>query len=124
VVKRTMLGKQPGFLAAGVGARLGSGAGRRHLARIDPQSGEVVTRVKVGDNLKFGDIDIGGGKIWLRTTDDQLFAVVDPKTNTVSARVGKAAGSGALRYSSKGVWTTAHDEHTLTWWPTSGKMEK
>jgi len=94
------------------------------LVRIDPQSGEIVTRVKVGDNLKFGDIDVGGGKVWLRTTDDQLFAVIDPKTNTVSARIGKAAGSGALRYSSKGVWTTAHDQHTLTWWPAPEKIGK
>jgi len=124
VVKKTMLGKQPGFLAAGVGAVWVQEQLDGTLARIDPQSGEIVTRVKVGDNLKYGDIDIGDGKVWLRTTDDQVFAVVDPKTNKVSARVGKAAGSGALRYSSKGVWTTAHDEHTLTWWPVSGKIGK
>ncbi len=27
-----------------------------------------------------------------------------------------AAGSGALRYTSDGIWTSAHDVHTLSWW--------
>ena len=44
-------------------------------------------------------------------------AVIDPKAMTVTARMGKPAGSGALRFTKKGVWTTAHDVHTLTWWP-------
>lgn len=124
VVGRTALGREPGFLVAGEGAVWVQEQGDGTLARIDPETGDVSGRVKVDETLKYGDIDAGGGKIWLRTTDDQLFAVIDPKTNTVSARVGKAAGSGALRYSSKGVWTSAHDEHTLTWWPNPGKMGK
>ncbi|MFT2536377.1 hypothetical protein ACMWQD_28780, partial [Escherichia coli] len=66
---------------------------------------------------KWGDIDAGGGKVWLRTTDDQVFAVIDPQTLAIRARIGKAAGSGALRYTPAGIWSTAHDEHTLTWWP-------
>jgi hypothetical protein len=27
--------------------------------------------VKVGAVLKYGDIDTGGGKVWLRSTEDQ-----------------------------------------------------
>ena len=42
---------------------------------------------------------------------------IDPKALTVVARLGKAEGSGALRYASGGLWTSAHDVHTLTWWP-------
>jgi DNA-binding beta-propeller fold protein YncE len=117
VTATTMLGKEPGFLVAGQGAVWVQEQGDGTLARIDPVSGAVTGRVKLGANLKWGDIDAGGGKVWLRTTDDQVFAVVDARTMAVLARVGKAAGSGALRYTDAGVWTTAHDEHTMTWWP-------
>ncbi|HEX7872445.1 MAG TPA: YncE family protein [Sphingobium sp.] len=117
VVKKTALGKQPGFLAAGEGGVWVQEQGDGTVARIDPVSGDVTGRVKVGDNLKYGDIDTGGGKVWLRTTDDQTFAVIDPTSLAILARAGKASGSGALRYTKAGVWTSAHDLHTLSWWP-------
>ena len=84
---------------------------------LDPKTVALTGRVKVGEVLKYGDIDTGGGMVWLRTTESQTLAVVDPKTMTVTARVGPAQGSGALRYTSGGVWTSAHDVHTVTWWP-------
>ena len=117
VAGRTPLGKGPGFLVAGEGAVWVQEQGDGTVARVDYHTGKVTDRIKVGDNLKWGDIDTGGGKVWLRTTDDQVFAVIDAKTDEIKARVGDAAGSGALRYTRSGVWTTAHDEHTLTWWP-------
>jgi streptogramin lyase len=116
VVKTTALGKEPGFLVAGEGAVWVQEQGDGTVARIAADTGEVTGRIKVGANLKWGDIDAGGGKVWLRTTDDQVFAVIDPNTLTILARVGKPAGSGALRYTPAGVWTTAHDHHTLSWW--------
>jgi len=116
VTKRASLGKQPGFLAAGEGGVWVQEQGDGTVARVDPVSGEVTGRVKIGDALKWGDIDTGGGKVWLRTTEDQTFVVIDPKTLAIRARVGKAVGSGALRYTKKGVWTSAHDIHTLSFW--------
>ncbi len=124
VVATIPLGKQPGFLAAGEGGVWVQEQGDGTLAAIDPATNTVRGRVKVGDNLKYGDIDTGGGKVWLRTTDDQMFAVIDPKSLSVVARVGKASGSGALRYTSKGVWTSAHDLHTLSWWPKPARIGK
>jgi DNA-binding beta-propeller fold protein YncE len=124
VTKRTPLGKAPGFLAAGEGAVWVQEQGDGTLARIDPRSGAVTGRVTVGANLKYGDIDTGGSKVWLRTTDDQTFAVIDPKTMTVRKRQGKPEGSGALRYTRSGVWTSAHDVHTLTWWPNPRQYAK
>jgi DNA-binding beta-propeller fold protein YncE len=117
VTGKVALGKAPGFLAAGEGGVWVQEQGDGTLARIDPATVTLTGRIKVGDNLKWGDIDTGAGKVWLRTTDDQEFAVIDPKSMTVTARMGKPAGSGALRFTKKGVWTTAHDVHTLTWWP-------
>jgi DNA-binding beta-propeller fold protein YncE len=116
VVHRTVLGREPGFLVAGEGAVWVQEQGDGTLARIDPETGDVSGRVKVDETLKYGDIDAGGGKIWLRTTAGQTFVVIDPVTLTIRARVGKGTGSGALRYTRKGVWTTSHDVHTLSWW--------
>lgn len=124
VVKTTALGKIPGFLAAGEGAVWVQEQGDGTVARIDPVSGEVTGRVKVGAVLKYGDIDTGSGMVWLRTTEDQTFAVIDPTTLAVRARVGKAEGSGALRYTPAGLWTSAHDVHTLTWWPAPAQFIK
>jgi DNA-binding beta-propeller fold protein YncE len=117
VVKRTELGREPGFLVAGAGAVWVQEQGDGTVARIEPDTGRLSGRLKIGENLKYGDIDAGGGKVWLRTTDDQVFVVIDAKSMTVLARKGKAAGSGALRYTRTGLWTTAHDQHTLSWWP-------
>lgn len=116
VVKRTSLGKAPGFLAAGEGAVWVQEQGDGTVARIDPVTGEVSGRVKVDETLKYGDIDTGGDKVWLRTTAGQTFVVIDPVTLAIRARVGKPTGSGALRYTRTGVWTSAHDVHTLSWW--------
>lgn len=115
------LGKMPGFLAAGEGAVWIQEQGDGTLARIDPATAEVVGRIKVGDNLKWGDIDTGHGLVWLRTTDDQMFAVIDPKTMEVIARPGKASGSGAIRWTPDGIWTSAHDIHAISWWTGSVK---
>lgn len=110
------LGKMPGFLAAGEGAVWIQEQGDGTIAKIDPATVAVTDRVKVGDNLKWGDIDTGGGKVWLRTTDDQTFVVIDASSLEILARAGKPSGSGALRYTPAGVWTSAHDQKTLSWW--------
>jgi DNA-binding beta-propeller fold protein YncE len=122
VVKSTALGKEPGFLVAGVGAVWVQEQGDGTVARIDARSGELSGRIKVGDALKYGDIDTGGGKLWLRTTEDQTFVVIDPKSMSIRARMGKLSGSGALRYTKKGLWTSAHDLHTLSWWRDPAKI--
>ncbi|WP_156841742.1 Vgb family protein [Novosphingobium aquimarinum] len=114
------LGKTPGFLAAGEGAVWIQEQGDGTLARIDPDSVTVTDRIKVGDSLKWGDIDTGDGKVWLRTTDDQTFVVIDAATSQILARVGRPEGSGALRYTPNGIWTSAHDLQTLTWWSNAG----
>lgn len=115
------LGKMPGFLVAGEGAVWIQEQGDGTVARIDPETAKVTGRIKVGENLKWGDIDTGGGKVWLRTTDDQMFAVIDPQAMEVVARMGKPSGSGALRYTPAGIWTSAHDLHSLSWWTGSSE---
>tara|TARA_R110000824_G_scaffold11746_14_gene51568 strand:- start:2919 stop:3875 length:957 start_codon:yes stop_codon:yes gene_type:complete len=115
------LGKQPGFLAAGEGGVWVQEQGDGTVARIDPETVAVTGRTKVGDTLLYGDIDTGGGIVWLRTTENQTFVAIDAETLEILARPGPAAGSGALRYTPNGVWTSAHDVHTISWWSSAGK---
>jgi len=115
-VASVTLGRQPGFLVAGEGAVWVQEQGDGTVARVDPQSVKVTARLPVGETLKYGDIDAGGGKVWLRTTLGQTVVAIDPKQATILARIGKATGSGALRYAPGGLWTTSHDVHTLSWW--------
>jgi streptogramin lyase len=121
VANTVKLGRQPGFLAAGEGGVWVQEQGDGRVARIDPQTVQVSGRVKVGKTLIYGDIDVGGGKVWLRTTEDQTFVTIDPKSLEIVARAGNASGSGALRYTPSGVWTTAHDHKTLSWWGATPK---
>jgi len=114
------LGKQPGFLAAGEGAVWVQEQGDGTVARIDPETVTVTGRIKVGDSLLYGDIDTGGGTVWLRTTDDQTFVAIDAETLDILARPGAAAGSGAIRYTPDGIWTSAHDVHSISWWSSPG----
>jgi streptogramin lyase len=110
------LGAQPGFLAAGEGAVWVQEQGDGTVARIDPESLEVMGRTKVGDSLLYGDIDTGDGKVWLRTTEDQTFVVIDAASGDILARVGRPEGSGAIRFTPDGIWTSAHDVETINWW--------
>lgn len=120
VAARVKLGKQPGFLTAGEGAVWVQEQGDGTVARVHPEA-LAVARVKVGEKLAYGDIDTGGGAVWLRTTEDQTFAVIEPRTMKIMLRAGKPSGSGALRYTPAGVWTSAHDLQTLSHWTATPK---
>lgn len=116
VVGSVELGKQPGFLAAGEGGVWVQEQGDGTVARVDPETNTVTQRTKVGETLLYGDIDVGDGKVWLRTTEDQTFVVLDAETMEIIARVGRAEGSGAIRYTPNGIWTSAHDVLSINWW--------
>ncbi len=110
------LGNQPGFLTAGEGAVWVQEQGDGTVARVDPETVKVTGRTKVGETLLYGDIDAADGKVWLRTTQDQTFVVIDAQTLEILARVGRAEGSGAIRYTPAGIWTSAHDVLSVNWW--------
>lgn len=120
VTGTTELGKQPGFLAAGEGGVWVQEQGDGTVARIDPETVTVTGRTKVGDTLLYGDIDTGGGLVWLRTTEEQTFVAIDAETLEIVTRAGAAAGSGAVRYTPDGVWTSAHDVESISWWSSAG----
>jgi hypothetical protein len=84
----------PGQMGVGVGSVWVSDSADGSVVRIDPQSGEVLARVAVGDvPLK---LQLADRKIWVRTRDE--FVRIDPETNEVDATLPKAdVGPGANR---------------------------
>ena len=116
VTGEVALGGQPGFLAAGEGSVWVQEQADGTVARIDPESMEVAGRTKVGESLLWGDIDTGKGSVWLRTTEDQAFVQIDAATGQVLGRFGDPVGSGAIRFTPQGVWTSAHDFERISLW--------
>ncbi len=122
VIGQTRLGRQPGFLVAGEGAVWVQEQADGTVARVDPARVTVSGRIKVDTSLNYGDIDTGGGKIWLRTTAEQSLVVIDAATLDIRVRLGAVTGSGAVRYTPTGVWTSAHDRQSLSWWPDPARL--
>ena len=110
------LGGQPGFLAAGEGAVWVQEQADGTVARVDAGRMEVAGRTRVGKSLLWGDIDTGDGSVWLRTTEEQTFVQIDAATGQVVGRFGAPVGSGAIRVTPDGVWTSAHDVDRISWW--------
>ncbi len=110
------LGNQPGFLAAGEGAVWVQEQKDGTVARIAPDSMEVLGRTRVGETLLWGDIDTGNGSVWLRTTEDQAFVKLDAHSGEVVGRFGEPVGSGAVRFTPDGIWTSAHDVDRISRW--------
>ena len=79
-------------------------------------------RYSTGKNASCPRFDTGGGKIWLRTTAGQTMVVIDAATLAINARLGEPSGSGAIRYTPSGIWTSAHDRHSLSWWPDPARL--
>jgi hypothetical protein len=50
--------------------------------------------------------------------------VIDAQSLKIRARMGPSVGSGALRWTPKGVWTSAHDNQTLSWWSPAAPAPK
>ncbi len=116
------LGNQPGFLVAGEGAVWVQEQEDGTVAKILPDALTVSERTKIGDTLLYGDIDVGGGKVWLRTTEDQVFVALDAESGEILEKYGDPAGSGAIRFTTAGVWTSAHDIERMSWWSNSAAM--
>ncbi len=76
----------PGQIGAGFGSVWVSDSADGTVVRIDPESGEILARIAVGEGpLKLQPAD---GKIWVRTQD--AFVRIDPETNEVDATLSKA----------------------------------
>jgi virginiamycin B lyase len=113
VVATIAVGPSPRFLAVGAGAVWTLNQGDGTVSRIDPTTNRVSATIPVaGAAGSGGDIAVGAGRVWVRTTQT-LLSVIDPRANTVTETYGPPAGSGAVRVTGDWVWITAHDIQTV-----------
>ena len=80
------------------------------------------------------------GMIDFAKSDDELAVVMGHEASHAIARhgterastgalfnlgtnvVGAVTGSGAVRYTPSGIWTSAHDRQSLSWWPDPARL--
>jgi YVTN family beta-propeller protein len=95
---------------ANVGRSIAFGAGsvwtlngRAGLARIDPTSGDLLSRIPLTGNSP-DEVAFGAGSLWIADWVNRQLIEVDPKTERVVGRttVGKGPGSVAVGFGS--VW--------------------
>ena len=96
------------FLAIGAGGVWVQNNTDGTVTHIDPVTNKVVATIHVDDAIDGGDMAVGGGYVWARVSG-ALVAKIDPKTNSVVARYGPAAGSGSAAADDNALWVTAHD---------------
>ena len=107
------VGPGPQFLAVGEGAVWTLDQGGGSVTRVDLATSKAVATVQVDTgSVEGGDIAVGGGFVWARVTDG-LVAKIDPRTNSVVARYGPAAGSGSVAADGSTAWITAHDSNSV-----------
>ena len=112
VVATIPVGPTPRFLAAGERGVWTLNQGDGTVSRVDPKTNSVAATIAVGVPGGGGDIDAGGGAVWVRASR-VLLSVIDPRSNRVVERLGPVAGSGAVRVAGNAVWVTAHDIGTV-----------
>jgi streptogramin lyase len=106
------VGPGPRFLAAGAGAVWTLHQGDGTVSRVDPERNTVAASVVAEASGPGGDIAVGAGRVWVRSTPSAL-SVIDPASNRVVAAYGPPCGSGAVRANERVVWVTAHDTRTV-----------
>jgi hypothetical protein len=84
------------------------------VSRIDPTSNRVAATIKVTSaTVQGGDIAATARAVWVRVSDDALAVRIDPATDTITERLGPAAGSGGVAIAEGSTWITSHDTTSL-----------
>lgn len=113
VTGTTNVGSGPRFLAVGDEGVWVMNQGDGTVSRIDPETSDVIATVHVNDGpISFGDIAVGGGSVWVRTSD-HLLVRVDASTNQVTGAYDPPSGSGGVDADSEAVWLSAHDVNAM-----------
>ena len=78
------------------------------LYRIDRRDGRILAKIRSGVADLKGEISVaaGDGSIWILSDRKGVLSRIDPRTNTVSARIEVAPDSYAAAYGFDAVWIT------------------
>jgi hypothetical protein len=99
------------FLAAGEDAVWTLDAGSGTVTKV-LEDGSVAATIDVADGrIEGGDIAVGGGSVWARTSDS-LVVQIDPGTGQ-TLRLGPVSGSGSVAADEHAAYISAHDVATV-----------
>ena len=100
-------------LTAGFGSIWSPSCGNHTLARIDPQTGKVVTEIPAGPADSEGGVTVGDGSVWLATDKQGVLSRVDPQTNKVVKTIQIPSGSYVPTFAEGSVWITSTEHNSL-----------
>jgi virginiamycin B lyase len=105
------VGSGPRFLAVGEGAAWTLDSRASTVTKVG-RDGSVLATITVGDTpVRGGDMAVGGGYAWARTSDS-LIVRIEPDTGA-TFRIGPRAGSGSVAADEAAAWITAHDVNAI-----------
>jgi len=103
--KPIAVGTGPLAIAVGEGGVWVLNTGDATVSRIAPDSGKVVTTIRLGVATAGGAIAAGEGGVWISAPDAPLVRI-DPATNRVT-HTFSGSGGGAITIGAKSLWMTA-----------------
>ncbi len=109
------------FIASGAGSIWVPVGGEGVVARVDPASGRVLARIKVGDPAKLPSaariahdvpesVAVGFGSVWAATGDTESVVRIDPATDRITARIPVGVVPYVLAAGEGAVWLTSLDD--------------
>jgi streptogramin lyase len=105
------VGPQPRFVTTGAGSVWTLNQGDGTVTRIEAATGKKLATIEVGVPGGGGEIDFGGGHVWLTVFQIPL-TEIDPVTNTV-IRQWVGPGGDAVRFGHGSVWLSNLREQNL-----------
>lgn len=100
-------------LTSGFGSIWSPSCGNHTLARIDPQTGKVVTELLAGPADSEGGIAVGDGSVWLVTDKQGVLSRIDPESDQVIKKIQIPSGSYVPVFAEGSVWITSSDHNSL-----------
>jgi DNA-binding SARP family transcriptional activator/streptogramin lyase len=89
----------------------GSAAVGHAVAVLDPETGEVVSRIAVGKRPVA--VAVGAGGVWVASADDGTVSRIDPRTGEVVATIGLGVPASDIAVGAGSVWATSGSLGTL-----------
>jgi len=83
------------------------------VARLDPETGEMIARIPTGFNTGPGWFTVGDGSIWVTNQNGTGVSRIDPATNQVIAAIGADPPCGPPAFFEESVWINACDTPAL-----------
>jgi streptogramin lyase len=104
VVGTTKLEDGPLFMVTGHGSVWVHIQSDASIQRVNAETGAVLATIKTGLPRGTGDIDAGGGYVWINTPYQVPVAQVDPETNTLVRKFTGKLGGDSIRFGADSLW--------------------